>query len=379
MSRILDLRQCDDRRDVVHRAVHLLAEGALVAVPTETVYVLAAQASQPDAVQRLAALVDDARTNGDSANPRCVLGVKGAAEARDYVPQMSPLGRKLSRRCWPGPVTLEFLAPAGEGLLTALPGGTSAALTSSGSVAIRVPAHEFVSDVLRLMPTPLVFSPDRIGHTTPFREAADVDARYGAACELLVDDGPCRYGEPSTLVRVENGKWSLRSAGVVSETAVGRLASEVFLFVCTGNTCRSPLAEGLFRKLLAERLQCSEEELFDRGYVVASAGLSAAPGSPASPESVVVGTQFGIDLRAHESQLLTERLLDQADRIYTMTRHHRDAILSARPDMSGRVELLSREKQDIPDPIGGAMSDYEWCAQEIERHLRTVLTQLTWN
>src|SRR5690606_12191134 len=124
---------------------------------------------------------------------------------------------------------------------------------------------------------PLILSADRLGHVEPFRTVAELEGRFASACDLVIDDGPCRYGEPTTVVRIDDGQWSVQSPGVVSETAVGRLASEVYLFVCTGNTCRSPLAEGLFRKLLAERLQCTEEELFDRGYVVASAGLSAAP------------------------------------------------------------------------------------------------------
>ncbi|MEQ9068753.1 MAG: hypothetical protein RLO18_18610, partial [Gimesia chilikensis] len=60
----------------------------------------------------------------------------------------------------------------------------------------------------------------------------------------------------------------------------------MYLFVCTGNTCRSPMAEGLFRKLLSDKLGCQEDELSDRGYIVASAGLAAAMGAPPSPEGV---------------------------------------------------------------------------------------------
>lgn len=377
MSRTLALKQADDRRDVVHETVLSLAEGKIVALPTETVYVLAAQAGQGDAVRQIADLVSASRTNGDRTAPQCVLGVKGYAEARDYVPVFPPLGAKLSRRCWPGPVTIELAPGSREGLMSALPEQTQAALLGSGALALRVPAHDFVSDVLRMTSQPLVLSPDRIGQSLPFKTLKDLESRFGSVCDLQVDDGPCRYGEPSTVVRVEGNRWTLRGAGVVTEKAVGRLVSEVILFVCTGNTCRSPLAEGLFRKRLAERLKCPEEELFDRGFVVASAGLSAAPGMPASPESVTVASRLEVDLRGHESQTLTERLLEQADRVFTMTRGHRESILSARPDLSDRVELLSRDRRDIADPIGGTMSDYDRCAQDIERHIRAILEDLS--
>ena len=133
------------------------------------------------------------------------------------------------------------------------------------------------------------------------------------------------------------------------------------------------MAEGLFRKLLAEKLQCSDSELPDRGYHVASAGLSATVGAAPSPESVSLLKNRGFDLSSHESQPLTRRLIDQADHIYTMTRQHRDSILRDAPDVGERVEVLSREGLDIPDPIGAGVEQYEYCFQEIERNLRLIL------
>ncbi len=377
MSRVLDLRQADDLRDMIHRAVQLLADGDLVAFPTETVYVVAAHALQPNAVRRLQETVGSARVNGHGESPSNVLAVKSAAEALDYVPSMSPLGRKLCRRCWPGPVTLEFPVTEGEGLLPALPAETQAAVAPSGWVALRAPAHSAMSDVLRLMPAPLVLSADRNAGAVPWRTADETDRGVGPGCEMILDDGPCRYGEPSTVVRIEDHAWSIRSPGVVTDTAVGRLASEVFLFICTGNTCRSPLAEGIFRRMLSKRLKCTEEELFDKGYVVASAGLSAAPGHPAAAESVTVAGRMGVDLRSHESQPVSDRLLDQADHVFTMTRGHRQAILNARPDLADRVQMLSRQGADVSDPIGGGLGDYERCSQEIERHIRALIDEMT--
>jgi protein-tyrosine phosphatase len=73
---------------------------------------------------------------------------------------------------------------------------------------------------------------------------------------------------------------------------------------------------------------------------------------------------------------LTERLLHQADHVYTMTRTHRDAILEAYPEVADRLELLARDRTDIPDPMGGGMQDYERCEREIERQLRTLLNEL---
>jgi protein-tyrosine phosphatase len=136
------------------------------------------------------------------------------------------------------------------------------------------------------------------------------------------------------------------------------------------------MAEGLFRKVLGERLKCSEDELFDRGFMVASAGLSAHPGAPASPEAVALLTRRGIDLSGHASQPITDRLLDQTDHIYTMTAAHREALLSVRPDLHERVQLLARDHSDISDPIGGSFEVYEACQREIESHVTAIVNDL---
>src|SRR5690348_3275540 len=96
---VIDLRSADDSRDVVHRAVQALAEGHLVAMPTETLYCLTASALSQTAVERLQ------RFAGADSHAMA-LAIKSPDEALDYAPYLSPLGQRLSRRCWPGPVTM---------------------------------------------------------------------------------------------------------------------------------------------------------------------------------------------------------------------------------------------------------------------------------
>jgi protein-tyrosine phosphatase len=163
---------------------------------------------------------------------------------------------------------------------------------------------------------------------------------------------------------------------VVAESTLRRLSSFLVLLVCTGNTCRSPMAEAIARSLIAEKLQCTPEQLEDRGVLVMSAGIAAMPGSRPSPEAVEVMHKAGLSLDAHESQPLTESLARQADLIFTMTRSHRQAIVSQWPDTDDRLHLLCLGGGDVSDPIGGPLEVYERCAAQIREELEQRVNEL---
>jgi protein-tyrosine phosphatase len=129
------------------------------------------------------------------------------------------------------------------------------------------------------------------------------------------------------------------------------------------------MAEAVFRRLVAERLGCRADEVDQRGVVVASAGLAAWGGGSASANAVEAAAELGGDLSGHESQPLTEALVRQADVILTMTAAHRDAILGQFPEAGGRVAMLSPDRRDVIDPIGGPLETYRKCARQIHGHL----------
>jgi protein-tyrosine phosphatase len=203
-----------------------------------------------------------------------------------------------------------------------------------------------------------------------------VVSALGEQVDLVLDDGRSRFGQASSVVKVDDRGFEVLRSGVVSEQTLRRLSNLFILFVCTGNTCRSPMAEAMCRKLLADRLGCRADELEERGVLVMSAGLSAYLGGRPAAEAVEVMQSIGADLTQHESQPLTAQLVRHADIIWTMTRSHRQAILAQWPGAASRCELLCLDMRDVPDPIGGPIELYQRCAEQIKAELEGRLKQL---
>ena len=367
---VIDLRRTDDTRDVVHRAVQTLAEGRLVVFPTETVYGIGASARSANGVEK----IFDAK--GRSAEAPLALAIKSAEEALDYVPQPGRMAERLARRCWPGPVTLVVDYQPGQGLVGQLPEVVRNGIVPNGTLGLRVPAHNIVLESLRMLAGPIALtSANRSGEPDTVT-AEQAVKNLGDSVALVLDDGSCHYGQPSTVVRTTGNQCSCLREGVVGQSALDRLSSMIVLLVCTGNTCRSPMAETILRRLVAEKLSCESYELEQRGVIIASAGIAAVSDCGPSLEALEVMKAKGLDLSGHASQSLTDKMVRHADVILTMTRGHRHAILRRWPEASPRTFTLCPDGSDIHDPIGGTTTIYCECAEQIDRNLRERIEEM---
>jgi protein-tyrosine phosphatase len=188
--------------------------------------------------------------------------------------------------------------------------------------------------------------------------------------DLVLDAGAPRFSKPSTIVRVHKDSYEIVRAGIYDQRIIERLLRTTILFVCSGNTCRSPMAEAITRHLLSEKLHVPEDDLEKKGLQVVSAGAMAMPGTRAAAPAIDAVRGLGADLTRHRSRPLTVELIHQADVIYVMSRAHGRAVTSLVPSATEKVATLDPQG-DIEDPIGGDVALYQRLAGE----LRTLIEQ----
>lgn len=331
---VTEIVSVEDRSDVaaeLRRAGEILRRGGLVAFPTETVYGIAVAATIPAAVERLYALKGRPRDK-----PMTVM-VHDLDDVRRRCPVVSPAAERLMARFWPGPLTLVLRDVDGH------------------MTGFRLPNHPLARRLVREAGVPLLVPSANRSGNDPATTAEAVLREFPNELDMVIDGGSAQGGVPSSVVQVIGDDIKVLRAGAIPEARLVDGHRAHVLFVCTGNTDRSPLAAAIFARRLAERLHCDEADLEARGFFVSTAGLEARPGHPASASALKSAAEWPVrplDLDGHRSRKLTEGIVENATLIVCLERWHLEEILAFFPGRAADVRLLDPEGHDVEDPAG---------------------------
>ncbi len=337
-TKVLKVSPIYPEREKIDEAADLLRKGGLVAFPTETVYGLGANFQDKAAIDRVY------RVKKRSKDKPLTIHIADVENLRAFVDDIPRLGFKLIRKFWPGPLTLLLRSKEGKAL------------------GFRMPSNRIAQDLINKAKVPIVApSANLSGHPAP-KTADEVLRDLDGRIDMLIDGGPTQIGTESTVVDLTTSPPKVLRKGAIDPALIFNI--KCVLFVCTGKSCRSPMAEGLLRKKLKELGKDQQVDIF-------SVGVLSATGMGASPNAITVMKEEGIDISKHESSPLTEDMIEDADLIFAMEEHHREVLTKRVPESSERIHVLN-----IPDPIGKPIEVYRNTIALLKKSLPKILEKL---
>jgi protein-tyrosine phosphatase len=249
-------------------------------------------------------------------------------------------------------------------------GAEEGVFDDGADLLVRVPDQFFTRRVLERSGGPVVVG--ALGETRLATTAALAERALGNpdSVDLIIDAGPTPYNRRSALLRLEpGGGVTVVREGAIDERTIRKRLVRHLLFVCTGNTCRSPMAAAITRHLLAAHPDGVET-------VVRSAGVSAGFGMAMTAEAADALTAMGIEPGRHASAPLSREMLNEAEAIFAMTRGHLESVIRLDPAATDRALLLDPAGGDIPDPIGSPRPVYDQTANVLRDAIETRLKEI---
>jgi tRNA threonylcarbamoyl adenosine modification protein (Sua5/YciO/YrdC/YwlC family) len=340
----------------IESATQILRKGGMIAIPTDTIYGLAVDGTSEKAVNELF------KIKKRTEKPFTFFLQKSEIEKFAFL-----VKRRIMDFFIPGPLTVILKTKKDVCLPFA-----------SRKIGVRIPQHDFVLQLLNTYGKPLAVTSANKSGEPPLASPYDIVERFTEAG--LVVDGGMLYSLPSTVLDLSATPPLLMRKGSVAVMAIERVygrrimlkASLKFnvLFVCSGNTCRSPMAEGIFKTLISPKF-CETR----------SAGTIAMSGLQAAHYARQVVKEYGGSIDRHRTRYLDRELIDWADLILVMEYKHYETVLEINSDAVVKTFLLREYRRrtkynEVPDPVGRDLIAYKQSAAKMYPTLKRLAKEI---
>ncbi len=343
-------------------AISTLRKGGIIAFPTDTVYGIGCDAENDSAITRIFKIKKRGR------GKPLVMFLSHRRQISDFVVKQSNTRKRLCKHFIPGEIT--FIMHANRNTPQRM-------LTRKKTVSIRVPDCGFLRKLLTQFRKPLATTSANFSGEIPARSYKDINLDV----DLILRNDHIPSGTPSSILDISLYPFVLKRKGKTCLFTIERYIpskirfdkSIVFnvLFVCTGNSCRSPIAEGILKKLIGGK--------WLKNVNVSSCGILAVGGFPPTKNAIMAVNEHGFDISAHRSRSISKELVEASDLVLCMEKFQKKEIFDLVPGSKDKVFLLTefcRRGGEIDDPIGGDIKVYRELTRTLEKYVKMVADRI---